>query len=102
MDSQPRSRPTSWGVTALGGGLGIAGAGFAVFAFAARTRHFVFSARTLYAIVGLLLLFGIIVTALVKRLARSGAEPTAIQSTEPNEAEGLTRRVRLLRGTDDL
>lgn len=115
MDSQPTirdeikpgSRATNWIVTAVGGGFGIAGAGFAVAAFAQRNQHLVLSPRTFYAILGLLFLYGITMTALVRRLARGAVKPdnpTTPNSMEPNEdaADGLTRRVRLLRGTDDV
>jgi hypothetical protein len=105
MDAQRRSSAGSWVVTAVGGGFGIAGAGVALAAFALRTQRLVLSSRTLYAILGLLVLFGITMTALVKRLAGGQAEQTAPQSAEPSEPsdpEALTRRVRLLRGTDDL
>jgi hypothetical protein len=111
MDSQPTDpikpgpRPTNWIVTAAAGGIGIAGVAFALVAFALRSQHLVFSSRTLFAILGLIFLFGTIMAALVKRLAHDAAEPTTPQSTKPNEGDetdALTRRVRLLRGNDDL
>lgn len=109
MDSQPsmgdevksRSRATNWIATAVGGAFGIAGAGFAVAAFALRTHRLVLSSRTLSAILGALFLYAMMMTALVRRLARGGPSATP-KPTPPNEADGLTRRVRLLRGTDDL
>jgi hypothetical protein len=109
MDSQPASRDeiepgsraTNWIGTAVGGGFGIAGAGFAVAAFALRAQRWVLSSRTLYAILGLLFLYGLTMVALVRRLSRR-SQSTPPKATTPTEAEGLTRRVRLLRGTDDL
>lgn len=41
-----------------------------------------------------------VVLAFLKRLRRS--EPITPKPSEPTEADALTRRVRLLRGTDDL
>lgn len=103
---KPRSRATNWIVTAVAGGFGVVGASFAVAAFALRTHHLVLSTRTLYAILGLLLLYCITITALVRRLARGSRDestpPEATKRREADEAVGLTRRVRLLRGTDDL
>src|SRR5579862_3469243 len=102
-EAEPGAGGTSWIVAAVGGGIGIAGTGLALAAFAFRTQHLVLTWRTLFALFGLLFLFAATVIALVRRLAPGGAEPTPPQSTRSNqEGEELTRRVRLLRGTDEL
>lgn len=102
---KPRSRAPSWIAAAVASAMGIAGAGFALAAFGLRTQNLVLSSRTLLAIVGLLLLFVATVTALVRRFAQNNAVPETPEAAKPNEADeavGLTRRVRLLRGNDDL
>jgi uncharacterized membrane protein YfcA len=102
---KPSSRAPSWIAAAVAGAMAIAGAGFALAAFALPTQHLVLSSRTLVAIFGLLLLFVGTVMALVRRLAQTNAEPETPESAKPDEADeavGLTRRVRLLRGNDDL